>query len=180
MFLAIGRCRRSVSSTIVVGLSLSWAAARGVSSVAASFSRFALAPQLWGLSGLLPCRRPSWARGGPPSPASLPPLATLAPAKGLAGFGRVVSAFGGRFYRLTPTFLYVGRRYCSESASPGPAYVGAVSRPLRPRGCRPSGAADVLARWLPPCPPTSVLGLPLEPLTLTARRSPPPHDRLLT
>ena len=124
MFWAFGRCRRCRSSTIVVGFSLSWAAARGVSSVAASFSRFALAPQLWGRSGLLPCRRPSLARGGPPSPASLPPLATLAPAKGLAGFGRVVSAFGGRFYRLTPTFQYVGCRYCSESASPAPSGVG--------------------------------------------------------
>ena len=34
-------------------------------------SRYALAPQLWGRSGLLPCRRPSWARGVPPSPARL-------------------------------------------------------------------------------------------------------------
>ena len=59
-----------------------------------------------------------------------------------------------------------------------PTHDGTVSRPQRPRGYRPSGAADVLARWLPRCPSTSCLGLPLEPLTLTARRARPPHDRL--
>jgi hypothetical protein len=41
-----------------------------------------------------------------------------------------------------------------------PTAFGTVSRPQRPRGCRPSGAADVLARWLPHCPSLSVLGLP--------------------
>ena len=79
-----------------------WAGLLFVSSAAASFSRYALAPQLRGRSGLLPGRRPSLARGGPPFPASLPPLATLAPAKGLAGFGRAVAACGGRFSRLPP------------------------------------------------------------------------------
>ena len=37
--------------------------------------------------GAPPAPSPLMARGGPASPASLPPLATLAPAKGLAGFG---------------------------------------------------------------------------------------------
>ena len=55
---------------------------------------------------------------GPASPASLPPLATLAPAKGLAGCGRAVAACGGLFLRLPPTFHNVGFRYCSESATP--------------------------------------------------------------
>jgi hypothetical protein len=155
---AFGRCRRSVSSTIVVGFGQSWAAARGVSSVAASFSRYALAPQLWGRSGLLPCRRPSLARGGPPSPASLPPLATLAPAKGLAGFGSAVSAFGGRFYRLTPTFQYVGCRYCSESASPAPSGVGSGAlSPAVPcflRGAQSVGrSASAPPVWGRPTPP---------------------------
>lgn len=66
-----------------------------------------------------------------------------------------------------------GLKPCRLSPTP----FGAVSRLQRPRGYRPSGAADVLARWLPRCPSTSCLGLPLEPLTLTARRSRPPHDR---
>ena len=38
----------------------------------------------------------------------------------------------------------------------------------------------IFAASLPHCPPTCGLGLPLEPLSLTARRSRPPHDRLLT
>lgn len=41
-----------------------------------------------GALGAPPAPSPLVARGGPASPASLPPLATLAPAKGLAGFGR--------------------------------------------------------------------------------------------
>lgn len=52
----------------------------------------------------------------------------------------------------------------------------AVLRPQRPRGCRPSGAADVLARWLPRCSSFLSLGLQWKTLSLGARRSRPPHD----
>ena len=41
-----------------------------------------------------------YARGARP-PFSLSPLPTVAPRHGGRGYGRVVSAFGGRFYRLT-------------------------------------------------------------------------------
>ena len=96
--------------------------------------------------------------GGPISPPAPPPLATLAPAKGLAGFGRAVSAFGGLFCRLTPTSQNVGCRYCSESASTVPSGVG--SGALNPavrcllRGAqsvgRPASAPPVRSRPTPP------------------------------
>lgn len=54
---------------------------------------------------------------GPPSPASLPPLATLAPRHGGRGFGRAVSRFAGRFCRLPPwgflSGLSLRSAYCS-------------------------------------------------------------------
>lgn len=53
-----------------------------------------------------------------------------------------------------------------------------ASRPLRPRGCRHSSAPAIFAVSLSHCPPTSVLGLLAKPLSLSARRSRPPHDRL--
>lgn len=96
---------------------------------------------------------------GPASPASLPPLAKLAPAMGLAGYGRAVAACGGLFLRLPPTFHNVGCRYCSESAAPAPSPRRAVLRPQRPAPLRSQSAADVLARWLPLCSSFLSLGL---------------------
>ena len=129
--------------------------------------------------------------GGPLSPPAPPPLATLAPAKGLAGFGRVVSAFGGRFYRLTPTSLYVGCRYCSESASPAPSGVGSGAlSPAVPcflRGAQSVGrSASAPPVWGRPkcrggfrCAPLRAVrpcGLPLAPLRLRSPLTafPPP------
>ena len=112
-------------------------------------------------------------RGGPPFPSCSSPARYARARQGAGGLRESGS-------RLRRAFLSAAANEpCSRLSLLLRVRFG-FSRPLRPRGCRPSGAADVLARWLPPCPPTSVLGLPLEPLTLTVRRSRPPHDRLLT
>lgn len=44
--------------------------------------------------------RPALVRSGGPRPSSRPPLPTVAPRQGRRGFGRAVSAYGGRFFRL--------------------------------------------------------------------------------
>ena len=98
----LGRCCRCRSSTMLSGV----------------FVCLGLPPAglLLLLPSLAPCGRPptdAVGRGrsraapppgsrGPASPASLPPLATLAPRHGGRGFGRAVSRFAGRFCRLPP------------------------------------------------------------------------------
>lgn len=60
--------------------------------------------------------------------------------------------------------------------SPLTAFSPVGSRPPRPRGCRPSGAAAVLAVRLPRCSSFLSLGFQWKTLSLGARRSRPPHD----
>lgn len=140
---------------------------------------------------------PPAVRSGGPRPFSRPPLPTVAPRQGRRGYGRAVSAYGGRFCRL-------------PRQGAAPAAGGRLTRPPRPRRrgapcslrsrCAPSpprpprrsrrGLGVRYATRQPPlvaprrrfrplprarCPFVDFGGLPKKPLSLRHPRSRPPR-----